>query len=401
MSSYARGLLRQQTLRKSKVDLPVTRAGTRTMNDMLMISKQLRRVALVFALASLTMCAVVSPASAADIAATGTPAGYGYGYKNVLNGKDAFQRIFTVGNSKIPVYSTSYTGSVPNDPSIAFQSVTRSKSGLNNIAKAADVAARSSSIRTSLEDANSEAVAVQLAIWKLLEGTDIKPVGTINAPIMQRADELVENASSSNTPERASEVTVRLSAEKFDEGYRVSVTLSTAGRALAGEYVTVKAGSRTLRVLTNSAGVALAKLPKLSKTTTITGSFTWSLPAGTIMVPPSGASVITAKSAYITSSDSTKISIRSSSPAVAATPRATPSVTKDPSAEPTPSPTPSPSESEVEEFVDPAAEVIDLTPEQQAEVTGKGSVRGLLPLVGVIILFLLALLIARNRINDR
>jgi hypothetical protein len=375
--------------------------------------RTLRRVQssiLAFAVAGFVIVASTSPASATELTTTGSPTGYGFGYKNVLNGKDAFQRLFIVGRSQIPVYSTSFKSSVPNDPSMKFQAVSRSRSGLTNIAQAADIAARSASIRVPLEDRNSEAVAVQLAIWKILENTDISPVGTINVPILQRAEELVENASPSNSPERASAVSVRLSVEKIDDGYRASVVLSSSGKPLPREYVMVKAGSRSLRVMTNDGGVAIAKLPKFNRTTTVTGSFTWSLPAGTVMIPPSGAAVITASAANVSSSASEKIVVRSASQPVAAgtpkakpTPEPTPKPTPVPSETAAPEPTPTPTEaaSGDAEFVDPAIKVIEITPDEPAEKTGKDSIGGLLPLVGVIMLFLLALLVARGRLNNR
>lgn len=361
---------------------------------------RLLRVATTAALAALLTFSSAGAASAADLAATGSPYGYGNGYKNVLQGKDAFQRLFKVGGSEIPVYSTSFRGSVPTDPQMRFQAVTRAQSNLGNVAKAADVAARSSSIGSPLADPNSEAVAVQLAIWRLVENTDIKPVGQINAPILQRAEELVESASTVNTPERASSVRIDLRYEKTADGGRAQVTLSAAGKALAGEYVTVKAGRTSLRLLTNDAGVALARLPKFSKTTTVKASFTWSLPAGSVLVPATGASVITARAASVTSTASSKVAVKRSTNLAPVAPKPKVSVSATPSASPSASaePTPTPSESTAV-LEDPAADVIELTPEAPVITQDEEGLPGWLPLVGVIALFFVALGIARQRLN--
>ena len=341
-----------------------------------------------------------APANAAELSATGSPYGYGNGYKNVLQGKDAFQRIFKVGVSTVPVYSTSFKGSVPTDPSMKFQAASRAKSGLSNVSKAADVAARSGSIGTVMADANSEAVAVQLAIWRIIEGTDIKPVGAINAPILQRAEELVENASAVNTPERAVAVDIKASHVKRSDGISITVVLYANGKPLAGEYVSVKAGSSTLRVLTNDSGVALAKFPGIKATTSVRASFNWTLPGGTVLVPASGSSVITAKNAKVVSVASTKVVI-ATGPVARPTPKATPSMTPTPSASPSVSATPEATPSPADDFDDPASDVIEITPDSLEEVKNDDGIPGWLAIASVGLLFFIALGIARLRLDDR
>ena len=360
------------------------------------------------ACASLFLALSPVSANAVELAASGAPYGYGSGYKNVLQGKDAFQRIFKVGSTTIPVYSTSFKGSVPSDPALKFQATSRAKSNLDNISKGSDVAARSGSIGSPLNDANSEAVAVQLALWRLFEGTDIKSVGQINLPILERAEELIEKASAVNTPERVVAVDIKLVQERIDRGIRVSVSLSASGQPLSGEYVTVKAGEISLRVLTNDAGVGLVKLPEFNSSTQLSASFNWSLPAGSILTPPAGAPVITAKAATIISKTSSKIS---GSKASGTTTNPTATVTKSPTERPTPSPKPSPSESDTslpspspsepmltDDFEDPAAEVIDVVIDEDNPSDGNKNTPSWLPLAGVGALFLIALGVARQRL---
>jgi len=356
-----------------------------------------------------TLFLVLSPisANAVELTASGVPYGYGSGYKNVLQGKDAFQRLFKVGSTTIPVYSTSFKGSVPSDPSMRFQAIQRSKSNFDNISKGSDVAARSDSIGTPLNDANSEAVAVQLAIWHLLEGTDIKPVGQINLPILERTEQLIEKASAVNSPERVVAVDIKLAQERIDRGTRVSITLSASGTPLSGEYITVKAGTLSLRVLTNDAGIGLAKLPAFNSPTMLSASFNWSLPAGSILMPPVGASVITAKAATIVSKTSSKIpgspvSEVISKPTAVATNSPTEKPTQSPKPRPsvTVTPTPSPTESMLTgDFEDPAADVIDVVVEGENSSNDIKRTTSWLPLAGVGILFLVALGIARQRLN--
>ena len=362
-----------------------------------------------------SLCATIflfltpTPANAVELTASGTPYGYGNGYKNVLQGKDAFQRLFKVGSTIIPVYSTSFKGSVPTDPAIKFQAIQRMKTNLENTARGSNVAASSSIIGTPLRDANSEAVAVQLALWHLLEGVEIKSVGQINQPIMVRAEELIEISSSVNTPERAVAVNIEIVQERISGGTRASITLSANGKALPGEYITVNAGNVSLQLLTNDAGIALAKLPGFNLPTTLSASFKWSLAAGSILIPPSGASIITAEAATIVSKSSAKIPVTSNS---VASSKPTSSVSK-PSAKPTQSPTPTPSVSAKpelslspiepvvsSEFEDPAAAIIDVVVEKEKTADKSNSAPKWITLVGVGILFLVALGIARQRLKE-
>jgi hypothetical protein len=369
-----------------------------------------RSLAAIFVVA---LCLLIgTPAQAAERPVTALPDGYGNGYNNVIGDKGAFQRIFRVGESKVAVYSLSFSRSVSMGRDIAYSATARRSTDINSVDRAADIAARSTRIGEPLPDPNAEAAAVQLAIWILTDGVDPAPTGTVNAPIRKRSEALV--AAAVDLPGGRRELTIGMSARVSGEGEarRLTIKASNSSEPLVGVPVTVAVGNSTLEVRTNDDGVAIVKLAGASAGTEYQASFRWTLPAGTVLVPADGAPVVTSTDVQGVA----KFRGRIPEETVAVpnrptnTPRPKPIVSA--SASPTPSTTPTPTEPAPEEsatpdgtdtLTDPAEMVIDFTdseptPEDPAEV--RDSSTSLVAVGAALLLFVTAAFYAFRRSRD-
>lgn len=355
-----------------------------------------------------------APAWATQRVVTARPDGFGNGYNNVVADKGAFQRIFRVGESRVIAYSLEFGRSVPMGESTVYSAVPRGSSGVRQVDKAADLAARSSSIGEPLEDTNAEAAAVQLAIWMITDGVDPAPTGLINAPLSRRAEELARAASALAGGSR--EITVGMTSKISGSGdrRRLTVNISSGGQPLAAVPVTVEIAGSRLDIRSNDDGVAILRLTDDMAGERYRASFRWRLPAGAVLLPADGAAVITASAAEGIATFSGTIPARpTSSPT-----RGAPAPQEKSSPSPTPSaaatieditPTPAVSESEDggELGVDPAELVIEFTEEGQTEPAVEPSVgsdrsptSSTAALVVAGVLFVVAVLIARRRVKD-
>lgn len=266
------------------------------------------------ALAAATMLSVgliAGPASATPTAPTGAatahPAGFGAGYSSVINTDSdpatleaAVQFNQQVeGGDTVATYCINAPIAYDSATTTTYTSTTWSTSGATNVPKAATLAVSSSSIGTPLADANAEATAVQLAIWKITNNLDYSSVA--NAAITSRADVLVAGAT--DRVEAASAFTLDLTATKTSSTeVALAVTFRTnTGTGQSGQsvIVTYPGGSQTVTTDTNGDASFSAAAPA----TAGTASATWSgvLPAGSAMVPPGATQpVITVANANIT-----------------------------------------------------------------------------------------------------
>lgn len=333
------------------------------------------------------------PASAESYPVQGNFSGYGAGYKGVIDGRDAFQRIFKIGESAVPVYALSYSGSVPTDPNIIYTASNLNKININNIGKISNLAANSSSYGKPLVDSNSEAVAVQLAIWKLSEGVDISSVGKINVEILARANDLLEKIIKDNT-EMGVEASLTISNQESKGSNTITIFLKANGKPLASKKVMVFARETKIEVITNTEGIAMARLPGFATVTDVSASFRWSLPAGIVLVPSTGKSVITASPSTIVTTASTKISNKKNTDSIIST---------KPNTEASPTPIPSTSASpETSESIisDPAVDVIEVTTDKPFTPSKKTNENNVVSIIlGFMVLFC-AVIFARRRVKS-
>jgi hypothetical protein len=376
----------------------------------------MRRTTVAAAVLSVLALSSVTPAVAAERPVTARADGYGNGYNNVVGDKGAFQRIFVVGDSRIPVYSLDFRRSVAMGAETTYSAVARRSSGVSQVDRAADIAVRSSRIGEVLSDANAEAAAVQLAIWMLTNELDPAPTGAVNAPVRKRAESLA--ASATAIPGGDRELTIGMTARVSGsgEGRRLTVYVTAAGAALVGIPVSVVVGNTTLDVRTNDDGVAIVKLAGVAAGTGYRATFRWSLPAGSVLVPADGAPVVTTSDAQGTASFRGTIPAPTgrapnsgTSPAPRPTGPASPK--QSPEASPVPSPSPEPSLSPSDgsdtdggDLVDPAESVIEFTDEDPVPPVEDPSVprdssrnSSWMALGAAALLFLGAVVIARRR----
>jgi hypothetical protein len=200
---------------------------------------------------------------------------------------------------------------------------------------------------------DAEASAVQLALWNLVNGTDIS--ATVNSAIRTRALELVSLAQQNSSPEGVHAFAVTLTSSDAADGTRTLVASAKGVRGssevmLAGVPLTISApaGSgldldpapgvqENVTITTDSAGVATTAVftaPATPVQVSASGQFT--LPRGTVLTPQGADStpgtaddtavqqVITADPARVTRSASLSVSASSVDVSVPAAPEAEP-----------------------------------------------------------------------------
>lgn len=303
------------------------------------MNKTLKRIAPVsLGLALLTGMAVASPASASptDGLITGTwlgnPDGYGNGYNNVINGHAANARIVgldaSTENAQVDVYCIVEGQDFDENEGVSFAAATRSQSTAANLAKVADLAARSAAIGTPLENVNSEAAAKQLAIWKLTDNLDISAVP--NTDIVNRANEL--SAGAVDAPETPSSFLLVATPTEDDTTDTLTVTLKTKEGTGITSPIRITGEGVDQTVNTDANGTAVLVLPGTEADRKLNVEFEGTLKAGTILNPSTDSQpVITAEDAPVT---------RVAEAAFTGTPAVTPPPTTPPTTPPAPVETP-------------------------------------------------------------
>lgn len=265
----------------------------------------------------------LASAPTASGATTATPAGYSNGYNDVINGHGAFLRLMDVEGTQIKVFCVEEAKDFDAAPANVFTATARAAAGISAPDKAADAAVRSSSIGTPLADANSEAVAAQLAVWKFSDNLDYSSVN--NDAIKARADAIV--AGTGSRAESPTGAKLSMAATRDGSTDTVTVTLvSAAGSPLVGEYVTLKGAGLDKKVQTDAAGKASAQTTAPAAESEVTAAWTGVLAAGSILKPttPGSQAVITVDPAPIS---------RSAVVSLAAAPAPTPPATVAPPVE--------------------------------------------------------------------
>jgi hypothetical protein len=254
---------------------------------------------------SAAVVALATPALAAPTgSATGSPAGLGPGYANVLTTPllgttDVYSDTLSVeGGAPVVVYCLDSTLAYDPSKSSVYTAGLQSATGITNVAKASFVAANSNQIATPLVDTNSEAVAVQLAIWHLTGGLDYSAVP--NADIVARANALVAAAQ----PLAQGLTGATLTASTTQSGTKDTVTATLVdpqGQPLANQTLIFSGPTGPKTLQTDVSGHASVTFDAVAATESVT--WNGQLPAGTVLVPPGQTQrIVTSQATPITRS---------------------------------------------------------------------------------------------------
>lgn len=230
------------------------------------------------ALSSISAFAMIAVASPAHAAVTGPSlsfSDYGDGYNDVMDGRSANKIIVSSQAGSVAVFSLSPDADYVVDPAVPYIPV----DVVDEASRAAAwVAVNAPGTGTPLEDPKLEAVAQQLAVWKLASGTDYSSVE--NAEAVSRADELSAAASPLAAPPVAYSATATWSSPTT-----LAVEVSVSGYPVPG--ISVTAGDSV--AVTDDLGVASFE----GVTDLAVASVSALLPAGTVLVADGGPFVVT------------------------------------------------------------------------------------------------------------
>jgi hypothetical protein len=230
-------------------------------------------------------------AVAAPTGVTGTPAGYGNGYNDVIGTTPVYNHLMTIGSSKVYVYCLVQAQGYQSS-GIYHAS---SSASVTNLDAALNIAANSSSIGTPLADANSEAVAVQIAIWHETGAFNIASVN--NTAIDARANALVAAAGSLAPSTQIGVYTLSATQTRIVGGAVVHFHLIGANARTAS--ITVSAGGAPRTYKVSAAGTLSLNVRGRR---VVRATYTEVIPAGTIMAPTVSTDqpLVTAEAASIT-----------------------------------------------------------------------------------------------------
>jgi hypothetical protein len=256
---------------------------------------KLAKLAFAAIIVSLTLLSSGALASAAPTGVTGTPAGYGNGYNDVIGTVPVYNHLMTIGSSKVYVYcliqAEGYQSSGVYNASSA--------ASVTNLDAALNIAANSSTIGTPLADANSEAVAIQIAIWHETGAFNISQVN--NSTIDARAEALVAAAGSLAPSTQVGVYTLRATETRILGGAVVHFHLVGANARAAD--ITVSAGGAPRTYKVSAAGTLSLNVRGRR---VVRATYTEIIPAGTIMAPTVSADqpLVTAEAVSVTTSAS-------------------------------------------------------------------------------------------------
>lgn len=297
---------------------------------------------LITAAVGVVVLATASPAAAASGTVTGTWVSEGAGYSAVYQGQNA-----VVQNIKIENGDTVKTFCVDLakgfDDAASFTASPRSAAGTANLSKAAWIAVNSANVPGALADADLEAVAVQVAIWKFTNNATLDLASIPNADVLARASVLTNAAQ--DLPEGPSSFNLTATTRLVGSNVETTATLVTAaGAPISNQSVKVTHGSVVKTANTNASGIAVISSPAGSGSS-ISVDWSGQLPAGTVLMPSNASQpVITAQPAGI--SRSVQLAAPAAAPTTTVAP-AQPTLTSTPEA---PTATPQAVDAPVEEL---------------------------------------------------
>jgi hypothetical protein len=267
----------------------------------------------------------------------GSTTGWGAGVNLTLDGqvRGVAQRLINLSGKDVAVYCIQY--SVPyNESDVVFSGVSRAASGVGNLDRAADIAARSTNLGTTLigqgatdtdreRNKNYEAAAVQLAIWKHTDNFDLNKVN--NTTIRNRAVELANLAGSA--AEKGTDLSVVSSYSGSAGSRRLKVVIRSGDAPVSGVTVNVSGGVSGT-IVTDGTGSGTLAIGDGSLSVNL--SATHVVPTGVVLTPPSGQKVITAASATLSASGVLSVPTASTTtqPPVTEAPVTQPPVTQPP-----------------------------------------------------------------------
>lgn len=257
------------------------------------LRSSIARTALAAAAAATVFAPVSAMAQTAESgAATAKVSGLGLGYNNVMpDGTMASEELVVVEDGDtIATFCVQY--GVDTDYEGTYVSSTWAAHGLPNGDKVAFIAVNHNEIGTPLEDAKLEAVAAQLAIWKLTDNLDYSEVD--NKAARDRADALAANGGT--LAEGPSSFNLSVTAERGEGTATATATVTLAddaGTGIAGQAVTVTAGDDTQQATTGADGTATVELAAGPDAVTVDATWDGVLPEGTLLESQVGQAKIT------------------------------------------------------------------------------------------------------------
>jgi LPXTG-motif cell wall-anchored protein len=195
---------------------------------------------------------------------------------------------------------TAYDVSFPirTDTSTKFTPTAWGSSGVTDIGKAADIAARHDSIGTPYTDPRWEAAATGLAIWSVTNGVD--PQSTGNAKFAERAEALVAGATAATEPSFALDFETNMKATAYGVA-ELTVVISDKSGPMPGQSVRASVDGTEFRAVSDNSGKAVLEIPKKFAGQSVRLGSTVSMPAGVFLKASTGASVVTASASPVTS----------------------------------------------------------------------------------------------------
>lgn len=280
------------------------------------------------------LLAAPANAATADGSLTATYKTDGTGLRNVLPDKDnkrwpAGTTVLKIEGKDVEAYCIEFDNFAVEKTG-QYKSTTWAASGVKNLSKAADIAARHTAIGTPMTDKQWEKAATQVAIWHFTDAVGWDKTGS--AKFTARVDQLIKGAKDAAESPSSYKVTGTSSvAGEGDEARNVlSAKLTTAaGAPIGGKNLTFVVDGKEIVVKTGADGVAKTDVDATNSARTAKVLFTDKVPAGTVFSPESG------KQKMITESPVDVAAAASMGLAAAPAPKPVPTATKTPEGTPT------------------------------------------------------------------
>ena len=260
----------------------------------------------VAATALLLPLSFISSASAVEqVSGTTAPFTFsnpGDGLVGVLPGPDgnryaAGTYVLNSNNTNVLAYDVSFP--LLTEYQASFSPTPWGSSGVSDIAKAADIAARHTDIGSAYNDSRWESAAAQVAIWSLTSGVD--PAATGNAKFTERVEALRSGASAANEPNFG--VTFDATATATEYGtLNVEVTAFDSNGPIPAQPFELVVGDGDFAGVSANSGSASIDVARTFAGQTATISTTVKVPAGVFLQSSTGASILTASASPVTSS---------------------------------------------------------------------------------------------------
>lgn len=250
-------------------------------------------------LAALAVLAALTLAFAPAASAEPVPVSYvklGAGFNDVFEDQDAGSYVFTVDGKEVLAYCADVTKAFNGDAN--FSVVPSDAASLTGIGEAGWIVANAESVPTPAADADTEAAAIQVAVWAYTNGITIDDTTVPYEPVRTRAQALVAAAAGKSVDASPTSFSLTMAGTVDGDVARFTAKLTTdAGDPIAGEYIEFSAtdaeGTTVMQdVETGADGVATWEVPAAEfGGAPVDGKARWAgqVAAGSVIVPDDGS----------------------------------------------------------------------------------------------------------------